>query len=147
MKTLPTALLLLGLAACSGGPLKELPVFEPPPEPAEEPAPPPPAPAAAPAPDPEPEEIYGAWSSTALRGPGSAAFRSIVMAFDRDGSFVQAGFGPGRCDARAGRVELMDGALRIDFHDGQERVWAWALVDGALLLHEGETEIRFARLR
>ena len=146
MRKLPAAFLLLSLAACSGGPLKEIPVFEPPPE---EPPPPPPAPAAAaaPAPEPEPDEIYGAWSSVALRGPGSAAFRCILMTFDRDGCFVEAAFGAGRGDARAGRFTPMDNALEIDFHDGVPRIWTWAFEAGDLVVHDGDTQIRFARIR
>jgi hypothetical protein len=144
MKRSVAASLLLGLfAGCSGGPLKERPVMEPPPlEEVAAPAPPPPAVPPAPA----PAEVYGSWASAALRGPGSAAFERIEILFRRDGIFCAMAVAADRVQAMAGRFELHDGALTLA-QEGRERRVEWSLEEDTLVLREGEQGIVLHRVR
>lgn len=139
--------LLLALAAgCSGGPLKEVPVFEPPPPEPEAPAPPP-APVHAPLPPPELPTLLGAWSSTAALGPGSASVGRIVLVFDADGGLAGAAFGTDGASSFAGFYEDMDGAIRVDLGCGDLRLWVKELELGSLVLRDGDKELHLARLR
>lgn len=141
MKT-TTALLLILAAGCSGGPLKELPVFEaPPPEPVEA------APAPAPVVEAGPPSLLGAWSSTALAGPGSATLRRVVMIFDADGSVKAAAFGDTTSSAFTGAYQEMDGAILVDVGGPSLRLWETELGRDTLILRDEDREIRFERLR
>ncbi len=151
-KMLP--LLLLLAAGCSGGPLKEIPVFEPPPPEPEAPAPLPPPPlrtnvpdSFVPAPAPELPTLLGAWSSTAALGPGSASVGRIVLVFDADGGLAGAAFGTEGARSFAGFYEDMDGAVRVDLGCGDLRLWVKELEPGSLVLREDDKELRLSRLR
>lgn len=124
---------LLAAAGCSGGPLKEMPVFEPPP----------PAPAAAAA----VETLTGAWMSTRLSGPGSAFLQRIVMVFDEEGGFSAAAFGMSKISSEAGTYRSMDGAVEVDLGDGDVRLWPMELDAEGLRLRDGEREILLRRIR
>ena len=134
-------ILLILAAGCSGGPLKEIPVFEPPP-----PEPEQPASEALPA-DAVPPTLQGAWSSVAALGPGSASIHRIVMVFDPDGGFTAAAFGTSKISSLAGTYREMDGAVEVDLGADGLRLWEVEVEVDALLLREGEREIRLMRFR
>ena len=137
-KSLPFLLVLA--AGCSGGPLKELPVFEPPPVET-------PAPVEAATPEPELPTLVGAWTSVAVLGPGSASIRRVVMVFDEDGDFTAAAFGTSKTSTLAGAYREMDGAVEVDLGDDGRRVWPAELGVASLVLRDGDREIRLAKLR
>ena len=136
-------ILLILTAGCSGGPLKEIPVFEPPPPEPEESAPPP----AEEPPDAVLPTLQGTWSSTAALGPGSASIRRIVMVFDPEGGFTAAAFGTSKISSLTGTYRSMDGAVEVDLGADGLRLWAAELDVDTLLLREQEREIRLTRLR
>jgi hypothetical protein len=138
-------LLLLVAVGCSGGPLKEIPVFEPPPP--ADPAPevertPTPA-----APAPESAALVGAWRSTTVSGPGSASISRVVLVFDGDGGVSGAAFGPSNVTSLAGTYTDLDGAVRVDLGGGDVRLWVKDLEPGLLVLREGDQELRLVPLR
>ncbi len=134
--------LLLALAGgCSGGPLKEIPVFDPPPLGTNVPD--------SFVHDPEPElpTLQGAWSSVAARGPGSASVGRIVLVFDAVGGLAGAAFGTQGATSFAGFYEDLDGAVRVDLGNGDLRLWLKELDPGTLVLREDDKELHLARLR
>lgn len=133
--------LLLLCAGCSGGPLKEMPVLEPPP-PVEEPAP---APAHPPA--PEPPSIVGAWRSTVLSGPGSADVERVVLVFEPGGGFSGTAFTHAGAAHVSGEYSIDDGTLQVDLAEGDVRRWPMELSRQALLLRDEDKEMRLAPLR
>ena len=139
MRTCAPLLLLLAVG-CSGGPLKEVPVFEPPP-PAD------PAPEVEATPASEPPALAGAWRSTAAAGPGSASITRVVLVFDGEGGFSGAAFGPSGVTSRAGTYTDLDGAVRVDLGGGDVRLWVKELEPGLLVLRDGDQELRLAPLR
>jgi hypothetical protein len=136
-RTLPFLLVLA--AGCSGGPLKELPAFEPPPVEA-------PAQVEATAREPRLPTLVGAWVSVAALGPGSASIRRVVIVFDEDGDFTAAAFGTSSNSTLAGAYREMDGAVEVDLGDDGLRVWPAELGVDTLVLHEGDREIRLKRM-
>ena len=144
MRKAPLFLLVLA-GGCSGGPLKEIPVFEPPP--VEAPEHPPISATADPEAAPELPTLVGAWSSVAVLGPGSASIRRVVMVFDPDGGFTAAAFGTSTTSTLAGAYREMDGAAEVDLGEDGLRVWAVELELDSLVLRDGEREIRLTKLR
>ncbi|HVR87107.1 MAG TPA: hypothetical protein VMU54_22470 [Planctomycetota bacterium] len=147
---------LLLLAGCSGPPLKELPVLEPPP-PATRPeqavglsplpSPPPSAPPpAAPAPPAAPR-LEGAWRSQEMEGPGSAAYRRIHFIFGEDGAYVGVAASPKNTVVISGSFTRRDGELVLDGKDGRKRVWSCTVDEHRLVLKDGDCSLVLERIR
>jgi hypothetical protein len=140
-------LLLLLLAGCSGPPLKELPVLEPPPEPPVEKTPErTPAVALPPAPQ-APARLEGAWRSREMEGPGSGAYLRIDFIFEEDGAYVGIARAPKKTAAIAGTFERVGGEIVLQGQDGRRRVWSCSVDEHRLVLKEGPSSLVLERLR
>ena len=125
--------LLLFLTACSGGPIREKPLFEPPPVPEA-------GSAAAP-------EIVGAWTSIGLKGPGSASFRRIDLVFHRDGRFAGIAEGSAKVEVLSGRCALADGTLRMTPDQGEALPFGVRFDGATLILADHGAELHLIPLR
>ena len=143
------ALVLALAAGCSGGPLKERPVFEPPPLLQETPPPPPePAPDERPSTGVEPfsSDIAGAWRSAALVGPGSAAFQCVEFILRPDGTFAALAVAKERTVLRTGTYTVLDGVLLMDYGGESFREYSWVWEERTLVLGDGEARIVLTRI-
>ena len=152
---LPLPLLLLW-AGCSGPPLKELPVLEPPPPSvsraenavdSSSPPSPPPAPlVAAPAPSTAPR-LEGAWRSSELEGPGSAAYRQIQFIFVEDGTYVGIAASSKTTAVISGTFTRRGGELVLEGKDGKKRLWSCSVDERRLALKDGDCSLVLERIR
>ncbi|MEK7470319.1 MAG: hypothetical protein AAB074_23360 [Planctomycetota bacterium] len=162
------AFLLAGCASFEKKPPPEAPEAPPeeaadpgPTEAKEEPAvpsPAPPDPVVAKPPDPEPvapavpprQELPGSWTSTSASGPGSAPVRRVDMEFSANGAWCGSMLldvdGKKRFESLDGTWSLAEGRVSVKLSDGRERVWTIAWDGPALILRDGEAELRFRRL-
>jgi hypothetical protein len=132
-------LLLLALAAgagCMAGP-REMPVLQPP---------------ALPMSVEESESASGfpeagAWTSVSLKGPGSAAWRSVDLILHGDGRCLFVGEGEDEVQAFSGRFTSSDGRLTIVRADGRTVRFEWRREGPMLILTEGPSELRMKPIR
>ena len=135
MKLVPVILLLAAAWGCAGP--REKPVFEPPmlsePEAA--------APASSSA------SLVGAWTTTSIRGPGSAWLRRIDVLFHADGRYLAVADGEGVATLVSGRWTTAADAVTIA-RDGAGPLRFERSAEGAaLILRSGGAELRLEPFR
>lgn len=99
---------------------------------------------------PSGQEIAGCWTSKSVTGPGASSVRQVEMIFDAGGALSGAMLveseGKKRFVAMDGTWKSEEGQLGVTFTDGRVRTWSVSWDGGAMILKDGEAEMRLERM-